>query len=570
MMSVLLLSSITMAQMQEEGKSSAKEESKSYRHLGLQYYRSHDYKSATRYFAKAAMIDPSDADNHAYLANSVFKQGKVDLAKKGYQKAIELDATQPRFYSNLGLLYVESKNYEAALETFQKAMELAPEDGTFKKNRDGARIQLNLRDMVSDIRAMNYTRLKDAFTGRDYSNEVEITLRMAVEEFPEVVAQIIEVLQSAIEEVPDFAISRHVLANTYMDYIQHRETGIIGVGDKYAVQDTLSNMSNKKMKKEAEKIIVESLEVEPRFNRGGFWKRGKDKEIERMCVTDNCKRTMEEDDDEAKHDETVKKAKLRVVCVSTAMRSELKTLIKSAEELGFKFDVLGMNTKWMGLGSKVTMFADYLKDVDDNELVLFVDAFDVLLLPDAANIARIFADSFTAAKVVLGGEKACSPDKSLTPVFPDLDYNKPFQFLNSGSYIGLVKNVKMMLEDVSSDIAEHHAFTGASPMALDDQRWFTRYYLRNPGVAQMDVEGVMFHTLHDIEPEELSIKKDEAGVVTGLNSNVTGVSPCLIHGNGGGLTTFHVLVNELIDAGWPATVTEEEKLGAATTSVLRG
>jgi len=245
-----------------------------------------------------------------------------------------------------------------------------------------------------------------------------------------------------------------------------------------------------------------------------------------------------------------------------------RLLQKSATALGFSFDILGMDTKWEGLGSKITMLTDYLKDVDGDEIVLFVDAFDVLLLPDAKLIRERFADNFTGAKVVLSGEKACSPDKSSKFVFPGLDYGKPFQFLNSGSYVGLVKHVRFMLEDVTADIAEHHSYTGASPLALDDQRWFTRYYLRNPGVAAMDVDGVLFHTLHDIDPEELTVNKNDRGEVQGFTSAVTHTSPCLIHGNGNGLDTFHVLVDRIVGEGFPPGVTEAEKLGGATTSGL--
>ena len=33
-----------------------------------------------------------------------------------------------------------------------------------------------------------------------------------------------------------------------------------------------------------------------------------------------------------------------------------------------------------------------------------------------------FAENFSQAKIVLSGEKACSPDKSLSMVFPNVDF----------------------------------------------------------------------------------------------------------------------------------------------------
>jgi len=151
-------------------------------------------------------------------------------------------------------------------------------------------------------------------------------------------------------------------------------------------------------------------------------------------------------------------------------------------------------------------------------------------------------------------------------VFPNVDYNKPYQFLNSGSYIGLVRHVKLMLEDVSADISAHHSFTGASPLALDDQRWFTRYYLRNPAVSTMDLMGEMFHTLHDVDSDDLRVVQGDEGEVVGLDSKVTNTSACLIHGNGNGITSFHKLADRLMEKGWPPGV--DMRMGGGTTSAI--
>jgi hypothetical protein len=515
-------------------------------------YRAGDYAASTSHYTSLLMSSPKNPSYHAYLANSIFRQGNLKLAEKGFLKAIELDPTNARYYSNLGAIHVMMQNYGEAQGLFEVAMQLNPGDGTLKKNRDTAKIQALQAGLTAELASGNGTTIMNVFTGRNYSNEQEVLLRMVVDENvrknPPVVASAVEFLRAAVKEVPEFAISKHVLANTLEDIAFHENDAAA----KKALLD------------EAKDLVVSALGIQDRVAAGG------DMALEsRMCVTENCKKTYAEEQDEAAFDEAVRNAPIRVVCVSTSMRNELVTLQKSAEHLNLKFDILGMGTPWHGLGSKITLLWDYLKDVDDNEILLFVDAFDVLLLPDALDIRNRFADSFTGSKVVLSGEKECSPDKSSRVAFPYLDYDKPFQFLNSGSYIGLVKHIKLMLADVSEDIRAHHAFTGASPLALDDQRWFTRYYLRNPGVAGMDVDGVMFHTLHDIGPDEFTVKKDSNGVVLGMDSNVTHGSPCLLHGNANGLSTLHVLVDRLIDEGFPKGVSKEMKLAGGTTSAIR-
>lgn len=191
---------------------------------------------------------------------------------------------------------------------------------------------------------------------------------------------------------------------------------------RHAILTLLSTKENKVLLEEAQALLVESLEIQARFpelaskqikdessvnDDGNAKEKGRkwDKWISKLlwkgekeaapvgnfgnpnCATKNCN-AMALEIDEKKFDEVVKKASMRVVCVSTAMRSELRTLKKSVEALGYTLDVLGMNMKWQGLGSKVTLLTDYLQDVDDNDLILFVDAFDVLLMPDAKEIAK--------------------------------------------------------------------------------------------------------------------------------------------------------------------------------------
>jgi len=158
---------------------------------------------------------------------------------------------------------------------------------------------------------------------------------------------------------------------------------------------------------QVQEIIVESLEIGGRYPE---LNRGLAKGSNPNCATANCE-MMALETDEEELDRKIMDADLLVVCVSTAMRAELVTLEKSADALGLKLDVLGMGQKWEGLGSKVTMFTEYLKDKKDNDLVLFVDAFDVLLLPNTIDIKRRFAEGFTGTKIVLSGEKASSPDR---------------------------------------------------------------------------------------------------------------------------------------------------------------
>lgn len=138
-----------------------------------------------------------------------------------------------------------------------------------------------------------------------------------------------------------------------------------------------------------------------------------------------------------------------------------------------------MNEEWKGLESKITLLYDYLlydylkSAVPEDDVILFIDAFDVMLLPSASKILQAWRENFNTHKIVIGAEKQCA-HKSLELVYFKKEGEEAFKCVNSGTYMGTARNVKMMLEDITIDIKDKYAFNGASEMELDDQRWFMR------------------------------------------------------------------------------------------------
>jgi hypothetical protein len=68
----------------------------------------------------------------------------------------------------------------------------------------------------------------------------------------------------------------------------------------------------------------------------------------------------------------------------------------------------------------VKLLAEYLEGLgEDNTLVLFVDAYDVLLLEPFAHLKRRFVA--LGAAVLFSGEAASSPDTSATLLYAQVD-----------------------------------------------------------------------------------------------------------------------------------------------------
>ena len=116
--------------------------------------------------SKCVKMNPTNAENHAYLANTIYKAGNIPLAIKGFNKAIELDPTNARFLSNLGAVLVTEGKYDEAVGVFEKSMKLNPEDGTLKKNRDTAKMFRRRQIMQNQLMSEDPSEVVDVFIGK--------------------------------------------------------------------------------------------------------------------------------------------------------------------------------------------------------------------------------------------------------------------------------------------------------------------------------------------------------------------------------------------------------------------
>lgn len=94
------------------------------------YYSLGQHARAIADFARAIRIDPAYAD--AYYYRAVCREQLKDTtgAEGDLKKAISLNNREPVYYSQLAGLYVNRQKYGRALEQYDAAIALAPEDGT--------------------------------------------------------------------------------------------------------------------------------------------------------------------------------------------------------------------------------------------------------------------------------------------------------------------------------------------------------------------------------------------------------------------------------------------------------
>ena len=268
--------------------------------------------------------------------------------------------------------------------------------------------------------------------------------------------------------------------------------------------------------------------------------------------------------------------RLSVVAVASDPRPELTALLSSASAVGLEVQVLGLGQPWRGLGSKIRLLEGYLNGPGagaDDDLLLFIDAFDVFFLSPAAQLLERYVGLASQGPIVFGAETNCAPDVGMELVYGDYHAARAtpagsrLLYLNSGTFMGPVGRVRAMVGEVILDLTSHYVGEGVGDQkalySVDDQRWFARYMFRHPEEVYLDTNAVLFQTLHDTLVGDYGVPEGLGWGDGVLVSGLTGSRPCLLHGNGNGCWVYKKLVAKLVAEGWPprSNLTEAQVRG---------
>jgi hypothetical protein len=147
-------------------------------------------------------------------------------------------------------------------------------------------------------------------------------------------------------------------------------------------------------------------------------------------------------------------------------------------------------------------------DLDPNDIILFIDAFDVAYVGDEEQLLRRY-QKFTKP-IVFGAERLCSPDAELASQYPQTD--SEFKFLNSGGFIGRVWALRRCMSD--------YKYTDS----INDQLYWTRKFLSNQNLIELDYKSEIFLNCVDTD------KNDH--FCDGTTAYYKHAQPLLIHANG--------------------------------------
>ena len=207
---------------------------------------------------------------------------------------------------------------------------------------------------------------------------------------------------------------------------------------------------------------------------------------------------------------------VHLVTVGTDQR-KMKCLKDSVEEHGWTIKNLGKGVKWeggtmkgQGGGHKINLVKEYIKDKKDTDVLIFLDGYDTFISDSIEEI--LYRYNEYCKDILFSSERFCWPDEGLASQLSALNEDKdaPYQYLNSGQYVGRVGRLKELF---------------AVPLENfdDDQLYIQKAYLKNPTGIVCDVEGYVLHSY-----DGSVVKKGGQ-----LYDPITRCYTCTYHGNGG-------------------------------------
>lgn len=196
--------------------------------------------------------------------------------------------------------------------------------------------------------------------------------------------------------------------------------------------------------------------------------------------------------------------KVKIVTVATDPKYYLPYLQETIYRNNNELVILGYGEKWQGFSWKYKLMVDYLKTLNEKDIVCFVDGYDVICTRDLKQLPSVFDKMRKQykCKIIVGYERHNNPIfKYVASIYFGQCKNMP---LNSGTYIGYSKDLLKIVNEM---------YILNDPLK-DDQVLMNDYCMKNPDDIYIDRHSELFlticNTYTNIEPNhELTIKNNK-------------------------------------------------------------
>jgi hypothetical protein len=180
---------------------------------------------------------------------------------------------------------------------------------------------------------------------------------------------------------------------------------------------------------------------------------------------------------------------MKLVTVATHSERYYPYLKLSAEKYGHTLITLGWGEKWQGFAWRFELMKEYLRSLDEDEIVCFLDAFDVVVLEDAPTIEGKFIQAIgrDMNKILISKEQYSynGIENNILSYLQSFVFTKcKEEYINAGTYIGTSSTLLKIFEGICNEFK-------CSPKA-DDQRLLQDYCVNHNNLFVIDNECSIF------------------------------------------------------------------------------
>ncbi len=207
---------------------------------------------------------------------------------------------------------------------------------------------------------------------------------------------------------------------------------------------------------------------------------------------------------------------LHIITIATD-KSKVADLLASAAVYNTSIEVIYKET-WNGYIDKIKAMKDILQKFNPDDILCFVDAYDVLCTASPEKIMKAY-NNFNSP-LIFSTELNCFPPHLQSRYDPLPNGPTRSKYVNSGGYIGRVDAIKEFLSWMPMEDIDRMCQVGG------DQTYFAEYYLSFPNKVTLDYKQEIFQNMFFVGWSEMLF------VNSRVYNKTLQTSPCFLHFNG--------------------------------------
>ena len=203
--------------------------------------------------------------------------------------------------------------------------------------------------------------------------------------------------------------------------------------------------------------------------------------------------------------------------------NKMESFSKSVKIFGNHVNCI-LEDKWDGYHDKIFNLSKNIKDVPDNEIICFVDGYDLFVNSKTDEIINKFLSY--KCDLLFGAELNCFPEnETLKKKMEAIKCLTKYRYVNSGGYIGYASAIRKLLTWKSPTDIKKMCEEGT------DQLYFAEYFIANN--VQLDYRQKIFQNMYRVSWNEILVKCNRF-----YNKKIDEY-PCFVHFSGGSDITKH-------------------------------